>query len=87
MATISEDRWERVRKSLLHIYRRELTEEPGPDQPENFARRRIRFEQHRDELADYRAKQNAARAAAAKRADDELRAGLDRIACMFVPAH
>jgi len=71
-------RYERVRESLLHLGLRQITDEPepGPDHSANFARRRARFKQHRQELDKYRAKQSAARVAAEAKADSELRARL-----------
>lgn len=75
----SSERYERVRGSLLHLGLRQITEEPGPDQPANFARRRARFKQYRQELDDLRVKQSAARAAVQVRVDSELRARLDGV--------
>jgi len=71
------DRFERVRESLLHLGLRQITEEPGLDQPADFARRKARFEQNRQDLDNFRAKQSAARAAAEAKTDDELRARLE----------
>ena len=73
----STDRFERVRESLLHIGLRQITEEPDPDQPANFTRRRARFKQNRQDLDNFRAKQSAARAAAEVRIDSTLRAKLE----------
>jgi hypothetical protein len=70
------DRFERVRESLLHLGLRQITEEPGFDQPADFARRKARFKQNRQDLDDFRAKQSAARVAAEAKADSELRAKL-----------
>jgi hypothetical protein len=50
MDVLHPDRYERVRDSLLHLGLRQITEEPGPDQPANFARRRARFKEHRQKL-------------------------------------
>jgi hypothetical protein len=81
----SSDRYERVRDSLLYLGLREITEEPGPDQQANFARRRARFKEHRQKLDDYRTTQRAARVAAEERSDSELRARLNRVISMFFP--
>lgn len=70
------DRFERVRQSLLHLGLRQITEEPGPDQPSDFARRKARLKQNRQDLDNFRAKQSAARVAAEARIDGELRARL-----------
>ena len=77
MDALPPDRFERVRESLLHLGLRRITEEPGPDQPADFARRKARFKQHRQELDNFRAKQSAARVAAEAKADSELRARLE----------
>ena len=77
MDASSADRFERVRESLLHLGLRQITEEPGPDQPADFARRKARFKRHRQELVNYRAKQSAARVATDARIDSELRAKLE----------
>lgn len=69
-------RFERVRESLLHLGLRQITEEPGPDQPSDFARRKARFKQNRQDLDNFRAKQSAVRVAADARIDGELRAKL-----------
>lgn len=87
MPARSPDRYERVRRSLLHISLRQLTEEPGPDQTANFARRRARFKRHREELAEYRASQSATRVAAQERADGELRSKLDAVHSASTSAH
>ena len=71
------DRYGRVRESLLHLGLRQITEEPGQDHSANFARRRARFKQHRQELDNFRAKQSAARVAAEAKTDGELRARLE----------
>jgi hypothetical protein len=84
MDVLHPDRYERVRDSLLHLGLRQITEEPGPDQPANFARRRARFKEHRQKLDDYRATQRAARVAAEERTDSELRARLDGVDSMCV---
>jgi hypothetical protein len=73
---VPSDPYERVRDSLLHLGLRQVTEEPGPDQPANFARRRARFKEHRQKIDDYRATQRAARDAAEEQVDRELRAKL-----------
>jgi hypothetical protein len=61
----------------LHLGLRQITEEPGPDQPANFARRRARFKEHRQRIDDYRATQRAARIAAEEQVEREFRARLD----------
>jgi hypothetical protein len=71
------ERFERVRESLLHLGLRQITEEPGPDQAANFARRRARFKQNRQDLDNFRAKQSASRAAAEARIDSDLRVRLE----------
>lgn len=73
----SADPFERVRESLLHLGLRQITEEPGPNQPADFARRKARFKQNRRDLDEFRAKQSAARVAADARIDNELRAKLE----------
>jgi hypothetical protein len=77
MDASSSDRFERVRESLLHLGLRQITEEPGHDQPADFARRRARFKRHRQELDNFRAKQSAARVAAEAKIESELRARLE----------
>lgn len=79
------DRFDRVRESLLHLGLRQITEEPGFDQPADFARRKARFKQNRQDLDNFRAKQSAARVAAEARADSELRARLENHNSMVSP--
>jgi hypothetical protein len=76
MDTSPTDRFERVRESLLHLGLRQITEEPGLDQPADFARRKARFKQNRQDLDNFRAKQTAARVATEAKADNELRVKL-----------
>jgi hypothetical protein len=76
--------YERVRDSLLHLGLRQITEEPGPDQPANFARRGARFKEHRQRIDEYRATQRAARVAAEEQVDRELRAKLDGVDSMSI---
>lgn len=83
MSSLSPIRYERVREDMLPHSLREVTEDPGPGQPANLARRAASFKKNREDLDNAKLRKAAARAAADKRKDDELRMKLNSLAGRF----